>query len=434
MKNRSGNNSFTEIIMHRDESQIGILKKSYNKRIHLYKKALSDAKKIVEAIKIRHQKKATLRIAYIDSRIKSLYSVINKAIAKDFQADEIFAKIADIAGLRIVVNNLTDVNPLIREIKENSRLKIIEKEKHSGKKPYKAIHLRVTLEVSNKQGKHAIPLEIQIRTLLQDAWAILTRHDQYKNQASLPPLARPISLRLSELLSSVDKLANDLRKHVETIVEPPNDLSDDAPLNKQGLAFLYYELIGEKPQEYEVEILMNKVTEFGLKTIGEARRGLKASVLRKIKQIHDEKFNMIPIGYDLLEYGMLYAIQGNLAFKEYREHIKESWNEIENMGRSEALSGLPDIFEEFVKMMKDGNVPWTALESLGGDACVRCGNDIFDPSAAADGVLNHYGNPDTDADVEGLIFEAVNGSDCPIESLDFSGVCSYCDYQMSKDD
>ncbi len=417
-----------------DKSQVGILKKSYSNRISLYRKALSDAKIIVEAIKLKHQKKATLRIAYIDTRIKSLSSVINKAITNDIKPDEIFTNIADIAGLRIVVNNLRDINPLIKEIKKDGRLEIIEKERHSGQKPYKAVHLKVTLKISHKHGEHKVPMEIQIRTLLQDAWAILAHHDYYKNQVSLPPLARPISLRLSELLSSVDKLANDLRKHVEKIVEPPNDLSDDAPLNKQGLSFLYFELLGEKPQEYEVEILMNKVTEYGLKTIGDARKGLAPAVLEKIRKIHDDKFNMIPMGYDLIEYGMLYAVQGNLAFKAYKKQIEDSWQEVEDMGRSEVLSELPDTFEEFIKMMQDGNVPWTALEFLGGGECARCGNNTFDPSTAADGILDYYGDPETDIDLEGLIFEAADRSECPFESLDFSGVCSYCDHQMSKDD
>ena len=176
-----------EIRMHQDKSQIGILKKSYNKRISLYRKALSNTQIIVEEIKIKHQKKATLRIAYIDARIKSLSSVINKAVTNDIKADDIFGKIADIAGMRIVVNNLTDINPLIKEIKKDGRLKILEKERHSGQKPYRAVHLKVILKVSYKHGEHEVPIEIQIRTLLQDAWAILTHHDQYKNQASLPP-------------------------------------------------------------------------------------------------------------------------------------------------------------------------------------------------------------------------------------------------------
>jgi len=415
-------------------SQIGKLRNAYNKRIGLYKKALSDAENIIEAIKIKHRKKATLRIAYIDSRIKSLSSVINKAIKEDIQTDAIFENIADIAGLRIAVNNLTDIKPLLKEIQSDAKFKILEKEKHSGQKSYRAVHLRATLEVLYKREKHIVTLEIQIRTLLQDAWAILTHHDQYKNQALLPPLAKPISRRMSELLNSVDKLANDLRKHIEKIVEPPNDLSDDAPLNKQGIAFLYFEIIGDKPQEYEVEILVNMAAEYGLKTIGEARRGLRSSILKRIKKIHDEKFSMVPIGYDLLQYGMLYAVQGHLAFKEYENYIRKSWEEIENMGRSEALSELPDTFKEFIKMMKNGDVPWIALMFLGGSTCSRCGNDIFDPWTAADGVLDHYENPDTSIDVEGLIYKAADGSDSLIESQDFDGLCSSCDYQMSKDD
>lgn len=421
-----------KIRMQRDNSRIGILRKSYNKRIAIFRQALSEARMIIEEIKVKHQKRATLRIAYIDARIKSLSSVINKAMTKDLESEEIFTKIADIAGLRIVVNNLMDVNPLIKEIKKDGRLKILENEKHSGS--YRAIHLKVALTITHNHGGHEVPIELQIRTLLQDGWAILAHHDQYKNQASLPPLAKPISLRLSELLSSMDKLANDLRKHVKKIVEPPNDLSDESPLNKQGIAFLYFELLGEKPQEYEVEILANRAREYGLKTIDDARKGLTQAVLQKITKIHDERFAMVPIGYDLLEYGMLYAVQGSLAYKAYRRHIEESWKEVEDYGRSEALSELPDTFEEFIAMMSEGNVPWTALNFLGGGACARCGNDIFDPSTAADGVLDYYGDPETDIDVEELIFKAADSSECPFESLDFSGMCSCCDNQMSKDD
>jgi hypothetical protein len=40
---------------------------------------------------------------------------------------------------------------------------------------------------------------------------------------------------------------------------------------------------------------------------------------------------------------------------------------------SVALSNLPDTFEEFIKMSKDGDILWAVLGVLGGGVCAECG-------------------------------------------------------------
>lgn len=417
--------------------EYGVFRKTYNQRKPVYERAVAEALKSIAEIKHKHQKKATLRIAYIDGRVKKPASIIRKACEKGISVKDLFDKMDDIVGIRVTVNNLKDIGPLIEEIKAHPKFRIVELEEHTGTEPYKAVHLKVIYRFSDGDRDSEVTCEVQIRTLLQDGWAILSHHDLYKNQAGLPELAKPISSHLSEALHALDRLANDLREHIEQMVEPPSDLADEAPLDKQGIAFLYYELLGDKPQEYEVEFLMTKASEYGLKTIGEARKGLSSGVLDHLKEIHDSRFSMFSPGRDFLEFGMLFASQGPLAFREYRKHIEAEWEEIESMGRSEVLSAMPETYDEFIQMIKEGDVPWEAIKELGGvRECENCGVEIFVPDAAAEGVLDHFGLQETEMDLEGLLFDASDRFDCPFEqeSVNTSGLCPWCDHVMSRDD
>ena len=413
-------------------------RKRYDERKPLYEKALVDAKKALTKMKLKHQRKATLRIAYIDGRLKSAYSVIRKGLDRDIRADKVFEAFGDVVGVRVVVNNLKDIEPLISEIGQHPDFKILKRENHGGEAPYRALHVQATCSVSYNDTHHAVPVEIQVHTLLQDAWAMLTHHDIYKNQAALPELAQPISRHLSDSLHALDNLADEFRQKIEATVEAPNDLSDEAPLNRDGIAFLYYEVLGDKPQEYEVEFLLKQAEELRLQTIGDVRKGLREDVLRQLSKIHDTRFARLPIGYDLLQFGMRFAVHGARAFDEYRKHIEDEWEEIERIGRAEILAEMPDTFDDFVSASERGDIPWDALEELGACSdCMNCGVRIFDPTVAAETVLDHYGFPETDINVEPLLLGALD--DCPWEeeSVNTSGVCPWCDhivYMMSKDD
>jgi hypothetical protein len=120
------------------------------------------------------------------------------------------------------------------------------------------------------------------------------------------------------------------------------------------------------------------------------------------------------------------------GIKVVQKRIKDEWDEMVAIARREALSGMPDTIDDFIKMLESGVVPTKALAELGGiQRCSRCGTDILRPEQAAEAVLEYYGNPDVDVNLKAL-FE---GLDTPeVESVDFSGACQYCGYPMSKDD
>jgi putative GTP pyrophosphokinase len=79
----------------------------------------------VAQIKTRSERLSRhLRIEYMVGRITSVHSIIRKAIQKKITADRALDAIEDIVGIRVVVNNLSDVKLLLKELQKLEGLSI----------------------------------------------------------------------------------------------------------------------------------------------------------------------------------------------------------------------------------------------------------------------------------------------------------------------
>ena len=65
-----------------------------------------------------------------------------------------------------------------------------------------------------------------MRTLLQDSWGELTHEDAYSKSGELPPLVEVLSMRMADLLATLDDIAEDLRNELDRIDEA---IVDEAP-------------------------------------------------------------------------------------------------------------------------------------------------------------------------------------------------------------
>lgn len=123
-------------------------------------------------------------------------------------------------------------------------------------------------------------------------------------------------------------------------------------------------------------------------------------------------------------------MSSNSGIAEVRTQIKDEWKEITTIGRREVLSELPDTVDRFVDELQSGIVPVDALRELGGiQSCRRCGTEILRPELAAEAILEYYGSPELDVDLEALL-----AGEHEVESVDVNGVCSYCAHQILKND
>ena len=158
--------------------------------------------------------------------------------------DDVPRVIDDLIGIRITCNNLVDqrrVQLLLEALSERSELaegdvvvrqtgsarNYVEDVKASG---YRAYHCNLLSWVTVGLKRHQVVAELQVRTVLQDAWGELTHEDTYQ-AGSIPRLVVPLSRRLADLLRTLDDLAEDLRQELdqheaETVTSAPSESVD----------------------------------------------------------------------------------------------------------------------------------------------------------------------------------------------------------------
>ncbi len=149
----------------------------------------------------KHIRESKIEFSSITYRAKSLNSFAEKIIRKKYK--DPFSEITDIAGVRLVHLYKSDF-PILKEI-IHSEFEVIEEVdtveiQGTDKFGYSAFHFLVRLGRRSSGARYddlkGLVCEIQTRTVLQDAWAIIGHHLSYKEKAAVPEI-------LSRKLNSV---------------------------------------------------------------------------------------------------------------------------------------------------------------------------------------------------------------------------------------
>lgn len=163
----------------------------------------------------------------------------------------------DLVGVRVVCTNKSDIAKIRNvvdgwtclsadtgntdfgvAVESGSARDYILEPRESG---YRAYHLNLLTSVPRVGGMVTVRGELQVRTLLQDGWGELTHEDTYKPGQEVPRLVSLLSLRMGELLATVDDIAEDIqgdlaRLSEEAVTESTPDLQfDDSDLSSDGV-------------------------------------------------------------------------------------------------------------------------------------------------------------------------------------------------------
>ena len=413
--------------------------------LNLYKTKYSYLQETLKEIKSELQLRLSqlgarkgIRARITDARVKRPYKIWKNAQKAGIPVSEVFMRTEDLLGVRIVCNNLSDIDPLIKMIQQDvSTLDVLEvKDLISSPSPtgYRAKHVRTLFRDIFQTEEEPLPCEIQIRTLAQDTWARLSREDLYGKNA--PQNIRKLARTLSIQLSAIDDIAQLIRDELNKCPPQADKIQDSDAISPQRLALLYKHKFGKDIFEWTLVDWIQTLYEAEAETIGDVRKLLNDEKLRNILDKLAVKIRRFPL--EDSEWAVFSAVVAteasiSIGIKTVRSRIQQEWDEIVATARREALSGMPETLDEFIQMLQSGVIPTEALAELGGiQSCYRCGSDILRPEQAAEAVLDYYGWPDTDTDLEQLFINA--DSEGIVESADYSGVCQYCGYQMSKDD
>jgi ppGpp synthetase/RelA/SpoT-type nucleotidyltranferase len=372
-----------------------------------------------------------VRARLTDARVKRPAKIWKNAVKAGFSVDEALRKTEDLIGIRIVCNNLSDIPPIIERLKiESSHFDILDIKNMCEQSGYCATHVRTRL---GRLDGEETPCEIQIRTLSQDLWARLSRSDIYGKE--VPSSIQTIAHALATQTSAIDEIAQLIRDELNKVPPTADHMQDSDVISPQRLALLYKQECGEDIFEWTLVKWIQLLEEAEVQDIGEVRKLLNNS---KIREILDEAsvsirdFSLENSEWVVYSAMVAAEINPSAGIAAVKKDLRDDWDETVAFAHSEALAEMPETLEEFIEMLKGGHLPFDALRELGGvQDCYRCGTEILRPEIAAAAVMDFYGNPDTEIDLEELLIDT---EEPEIESVDFGGACQYCGHQMSKGD
>lgn len=163
-------------------------------------------------------------------RTKTFRSAFEKCEQKGIEPSvEAFEDMHDIAGIRIIVPFLDDIDRVVDALVRRKNLEVVEDRdyvKNPKKSGYRSRHLIVRTKVPFEYNDEWILVEIQIRTILQNTWSSLEHKLRYKNQDPAPETASEFA-EIAALFFEKEKLMMHLRDF-NKIVGVVGDENDEA--------------------------------------------------------------------------------------------------------------------------------------------------------------------------------------------------------------
>lgn len=240
----------------------------------------------------------------VSGRTKTEKSVIDKVARKEYT--DIAAQMTDISGIRVITfldNQVKEVSNIIYEIfevdKDNSRDKA--ELLGSDKVGYRSVHFVCKLGDARKQLSEYVLLgnlkfEIQVRTVLQHAWAELSHDHSYKLGWALPTdQQRKLNL-YAGLLEIADRAFDEISQYVDQrkvdLANEPSDVFSMQELNNITLSVLLDKTARHSSIEFSSHLFdknedrraIEDLNAFGIQTVGGVSKLLTKEFLSRYKE------------------------------------------------------------------------------------------------------------------------------------------------------
>lgn len=156
-------------------------------------------------------------IEQVTGRVKSISSILEKTQKKKIELEFLEKYIDDIAGIRIICQFVEDIDKVVALIKKRNDMEIhseknyINNIKESG---YRSYHLNIYYTVQTINGPKKLMVEIQIRTLAMNFWAIIEHSLQYKYKHNMPEHIQEKLLKASDAILVLDQEMSLIREEI----------------------------------------------------------------------------------------------------------------------------------------------------------------------------------------------------------------------------
>jgi ppGpp synthetase/RelA/SpoT-type nucleotidyltranferase len=425
-----------------------VLRSQYAEQKPVLDKALGEIREIALRQIGRLKDHSLVRAQVAEARVKELPSLWAKAQRNEWRPDEALTNATDLIGLRLVCNNLEDVERVKDLLRQAPEFKFVEGSlqdyyatpQDTG---YRAMHYLVAYDVSpaGKTANVTVTCEVQIRTYLADAWARLAHQDLYKEGPALAPYLRKLFQRLAGLLKVTDDIAQDIREEVSR----PRIVAGQPPttgVEPDSLAFIYQMAFGALAPDYILQVVVTRCREFNVTRADALDRKLRdKAFVESLKLAYAEEHGLELHDEDVFEFIPIAVAMGDqAALNRVKQRAQAYWEEIDAHYKSELKAELPETYEEFMDSLKsyDHHDP-EGVSSMVYDlarafdatsSCIICGATIVETDALAEAIAEHYDLQDKMQEIE----PELSGSGVETGYEGDSTYCNHCGYMLNKDD
>jgi putative GTP pyrophosphokinase len=308
-----------------------------------------------------------LEIAQIECRTKSIESFIEK-IHREKGYHNPLEDVTDLVGIRIIAYYNEDVGKIGDLIKREFKIDFKNSVDKAGvldpdRFGYLSVHYVVSLssprkELTEWKAFADFKAEVQVRTVLQHAWAAIDHKLRYKTAREVPRNLRRQLFRLSALLELADEEFSTLRRRTEEVEErytadvKKGELDIEVDLKSLEVYFAKTKQLSKWAEiaqqagcipfeavksDIGIDTAITVVQLVGIKTLAELDAILKDAtnwgkdVLVKIcKLSHTAGFVPHAVPYDIITFLVLYAKRKSLTKENieglpYRPELKKAF-------------------------------------------------------------------------------------------------------------
>ena len=184
-------------------------------------------------------------IEFVTGRVKSIESIKEKMVLRDIRFENLATDLQDIAGLRIMVQFVDDVEDVLELLRKRQDMTIVQERDyihHMKASGYRSYHVIVEYPVDTIHGQKKILAEIQIRTLAMNFWATIEHSLNYKYQGDFPEEIKKrleVTAKIAfELDEEMRKIREDIRE-AQLLFDPENRKLSDGVGNSDDTDELY---------------------------------------------------------------------------------------------------------------------------------------------------------------------------------------------------
>lgn len=272
----------------------------------------------------------------INSRVKEVESFRNKI--SDEKYDNPIEQITDFAGIRIisyVEDDVQRISKVIESLFEIDMERSVDKSKNLGtdKVGYKSVHFIAKLKddrlkLVEYKNLENLYFEIQVRTILQHAWAEIEHDRNYKFSGKLPDeIARRFML-LAGSLEMADREFNNISKEIDNLSFEVKKGLKSGDLNfqinstslNQFLISKFNGIIkkGKVINMNSSNIAIDELQKFGINNLDEFNKLFSSSLVKDIESyyLQDEHSEIRVIG----------MVRLLMILNDYHKYFKKSYD------------------------------------------------------------------------------------------------------------